>query len=295
MGFPQTIKRYTLQPLTAAWHPDGKRVSLWAWANFEVSTPENQETFWTVPLTGGSALKAEMLPEVREDIAKISITTEAEFSIGGANFTWGPSGKFIYFDQSFRGARNIWRMKIDPNTLSATAIERMTAGAGPDAGATVSPDGARLAFTAQSQYIRTQIFPFDANAGRVTGSGHALTSPGMSAFEENLSPDGKKLAFCVVRAGKWELREKSLVDGREAPIVIDDDRRVYPKWSPDAQHLVYTRMKLNPPGSQIMMWSVETRTEEPVTAVAALPPLVYDWSSDGKRLLIVQPSGRPAE
>jgi len=34
----------------------------------------------------------------------------------------------IYFEQVFRGARNLWKMSVDPNTLKATAIERLTTG-----------------------------------------------------------------------------------------------------------------------------------------------------------------------
>jgi hypothetical protein len=36
-----------------------------------------------------------------------------------------------------------------------------------------------------------------------------------------------------MRAGKWELWEKSLIDGREAPVISDDHVRDFPQWSPD--------------------------------------------------------------
>ena len=53
-------------------------------------------------------------------------------------------------------------MTIDPETLRATAIERLTTGPGPDTEIAVSPDGRRLAFTAKSEHIRIWLFPFDA-------------------------------------------------------------------------------------------------------------------------------------
>jgi Tol biopolymer transport system component len=108
-----------------------------------------------VPLNGGVAIKSEIAPAIKEELEKVAIGAGAEFSIGTSNFSWGSSGKAIYFDQAFRGARNIWKMTIDPATLRATAIERLTAGPGPDTGAVVSPDGKRLAFTAQSEHIRS--------------------------------------------------------------------------------------------------------------------------------------------
>jgi len=288
----ETIARYKLAPTSAIWHPDGKRLSVWAWETTEVATANIHKGFWTAPLSGGEGVESEIAPAVKKELAKVAVGAETEFSIGTSNFAWAPSGKSIYFDQPFRGARNIWRLTIDPETLRATAIERLTAGPGPDTGATISPDGQRLAFTAQSERIRSLLFAFDATRGKVSGSGQAVTSPGMTAFEENLSSDGKKIAFCVVRAGKWELWEKSLVDGREAPVIIDNDRRIYPKWSPDGKNLVYTRIRLQPFENQIMMWSQEKRTEEPVSPSTPLPPLVYDWSSDGKELLISQPNNK---
>src|ERR1041384_6293535 len=42
------------------------------------------------------------------------------------------SGNAIYFERTFRGARNLWKMSVDPNTLKATAIERLTTGPGYD-------------------------------------------------------------------------------------------------------------------------------------------------------------------
>ncbi len=83
------------------------------------------------------------------------------------------------------------------------------------------------------------------------------------------------------------MREKSLVDGREAPVVYDDDRRIYPHWSPDGTHLVYTRINSRSGQSQIMQWSDQDRTERPVATFAGTDvPLVFDWSSDGRSLLV---------
>ena len=69
------------------------------------------------------------------------------------------------------------------------------------------------------------------------------------------------------RAGRTELWEKSLVDGREAPIMTDDYfrgyRTVVSRW-----HASCILARKNPPTGegQIMEWSVESRIEEPLTA-----------------------------
>jgi hypothetical protein len=118
----------------------------------------------------------------------------------------------------------------------------------------------------------------------------------MLAFLESLSRDGTKLAFCAVRAGKWELWQRSLTDGREEPVIADDDQRIYPQWSSDGRRLVYTRSKASgselTATSQILMWSAETRTEEPVTGIIDLLAIVYDLSPDDKELLVSRASGQ---
>ena len=233
---------------------------------------------------------------MREELERIGTSEGVEFDVGYRDFSWAPSGDAIYFDQDFRGARNIWRMTIDPATLRGTAIERLTAGSGPDSGVALSPDGKRIAFAAQSEHIGSMLFPFDPNTGQISGSGEAVTSPGMMAFEESLSRDGTKLAFCAVRAGKWELWERSLTDRREEPVIADDDQRRNPQWSSDGRHLVYSRSKASRSAvtatSQILMWSAETRTEEPVTGTMDHGALVYDLSPDDKELLVSRNSGQ---
>jgi dipeptidyl aminopeptidase/acylaminoacyl peptidase len=297
----EVIARLDLFPTSAVWHPDGTRVSLFAWGPQgadSISSPRSRHPtyLWTVPLDGGAPVRSELAPQVREELRRIGTSEGAEYEVGYRDFSWAPSGNAIYFDQDFRGARNIWRMTIDPATLRGTAIERLTFGPGPDGGVALSPDGKRIAFAAQSEHIASMLFSFDPNTGQISGGGDAVTSPGMLAFLESLSRDGTKLAFCAVRAGKWELWQRSLTDGREEPVIADDDQRIYPQWSSDGRRLVYTRSKASgselTATSQILMWSAETRTEEPVTGIIDLLAIVYDLSPDDKELLVSRASGQ---
>jgi Tol biopolymer transport system component/DNA-binding winged helix-turn-helix (wHTH) protein len=266
---------------SAAWHPDGKRISIWGW------DPAARPNFWTVSLAGGIAVKSEIAPEMVRQLAEVSGASESVWAID-VQFSWAPSGKAIYFERSFRGAKNLWKMTVDPNTLKAAAIERLTTGTGPDTQLAVSSDGRKLAFTGGTQHIRAWLFPFDASSGRITGKGEAVTSAGMEAWRQNLSRDGRKLAFCAKRAGKWELWEKSLVDGREAPIVADDYHRNFPVWAPDGTRLSYVREKYGAVEPQFMVWSGQNRNEEPLTASSTAGKIVYDWSADGTKLLVSQ-------
>jgi Tol biopolymer transport system component len=179
-------------------------------------------------------------------------------------------------------------MTIDPGTLRATKVERLTTGPGYDTRLAVSADGRKLAYTGETRHTRAWLFPFDATRGKVTGVGQAVTPTGMEAWEGNLSRDGKKLAFSSVRSGKWELWEKLLPAGQETPILADDYKRNGPRWSPDGTRLTYMRYDKSTLGQgerHPMIWYSQTRTEASLTGLDTVNPFVFDWSTDGKWLL----------
>jgi Tol biopolymer transport system component len=108
----------------------------------------------------------------------------------------------------------------------------------------------------------------------------------VEAWTPNLSKDGRKLAFTGRRAGKVEVWEKSLVDEREAPIIADDYQRDYPQWSPDGTRRAYRRWNPSKRECQLMVWSDQNHNEEPLTALSPQVKVAFDWSPDGKRLVL---------
>ena len=286
------LAKYKLSPGSAVWHPDGKRITVW------VSDPVGTgPSFWTVPITEGVAIKTEIDPVIKKQLAEVATKGEEGPFAPGRSFTWSPSGKALYFECPYRGAINIWKLTIDPETLRASAIDRLTTGPGPDAGVAISADGRRLAFTATSEAIRNWLFTFNATSGLLSKDGRAISSHERSASMPVLSRDGKMVAFCVSRAGRQELWEKSLLDGREAPVITDEYDRGCPEWSPDGRQLTYLRYKTDTYESQLMVWSSDSRGEEPLTGWGhpGQDTAVYDWSPDGKSLLMSQPSADSRE
>jgi Tol biopolymer transport system component len=276
------LKRHNLWAETAAWHPDGKRLTVF------LDEPGPIPGFWTVPIDGSAAIKSEVTPAIARELQLVASTGAREEWPGLTFFCWAPSGKAIYFQREYRGISNIWRLTVDAQTLQGVGIERLTTGSGPDSEPAVSPDGNQLAFSVKPGYVRLWLLPFNASSGRTTANARPLSSPGTGSFVQTLSRDGKKLAFVGKRDGVFELWEKSLVDGREAPIIVGDYERAYPQWSPDGMWLAYTRVKPFTGKEQVVVWSSESHTEEPVTTLGDPYQVVCDFTPDGKGLLISQ-------
>ena len=259
--------------------------------------------FWTVPTAGGTAIKTEIDPTIEKQVevstgpkfpfaAAPSEGTAEDFQLPWVSFSWSPSGNAIYFERLFRGTINIWKMTIDPRSLQATALDRLSTGPGPDVGVAISHDGKRLAFTAKSQHRRTRLFPFDASTHRLSGEGQPITAAGRAAAYPVLSRDGNRLAFSTpLDNGRWELWQKSLVDGREGPVITDDYSRIPGRWSFDGTQLAYNRSNTNENKSQLMVWSRQSRSEQPLTSTSSDIGALNDWSPDGKWLLVSKAGG----
>jgi Tol biopolymer transport system component/DNA-binding winged helix-turn-helix (wHTH) protein len=274
------------QSMSAMWHPDGKRITVWGWTLEPTALPK----FWTGELYGTDVPIQTQIPA---DLAAMAKTLAGESMVSWADadfrFAWGEAGSALYFERSFRGAKNIWRMTIDPNSLRATGLERVTTGSENESDFALSADGTKIAFTSDTNKVQAWTFPFDAATGRITAPGESVTSEGMEAWQGSLSPDGTRIVFSTKRAGKWELWEKSLADGTELPLIADDAYlRNEPQWSPDGLRVVYVRQKRATGEQQIAVWNRSTRTEEPQSDPTRQFLVVFDWSLDGHALLVTE-------
>jgi Tol biopolymer transport system component len=233
-------------------------------------------SIWTQPYKGGPAIKSEISAEMLRQVNEVGLGAGIPEVRDDFFFTWAPSGKAIYLEQTFRGAKNIWRMEVDPTTLRTLSLRRITTGARSDTELALSTDGKKLAFTSVTRHVRAWAFPFDANGGRLKGAGKPVTPSGRFAWQLSLSRDAKKLAYRADRQGRIELWQTSLADGRELLISGDDFRvRSYPQWSPDGRRLAYSRD--NTFGEvQLINWSPLTSEEMPVTEPNKLNVFPYD-------------------
>jgi len=278
---PEFLAGFITTP-QVAWHPDGQRVSLWG------THRQLGASFWTVPVAGGTPVRSVLTKRVEQQLKEASVT----FS----DFLWAPSGRAVYFAGTAQGVRNLWRVEVDPQTLDWIAgPERLTIGPGLDTDLALSLDGKRLAFTTRTERTRIWSLPFNAETGRTKGGGQPITSAGMDAWNPKLSRDGKKLVFSAQRAGKQEVWEKSLEDGRETLLIAGDNFGRYgPCWSRDGTRLAYRRYRSANPDiadlgpqaeASIVLLPASGGEEQPLTSTTRLTEVASDWSADGAWIL----------
>jgi Tol biopolymer transport system component/DNA-binding winged helix-turn-helix (wHTH) protein len=263
------------------WHPDGRRITAWIY-DAGVRGP----VFSTVPIEGGPAIESRPPPELQKQLDEADENHGVLAWRQDFRFAWAPSGRAIYFERTFRGAKNIWQMTVDPATLQPLTVERLTLSPALDEELAISPDGGRLAFTSENPQDRAWIFPFDVSRGRITGPGQPVTSPRIEVWMIDVTRDGKTLGIQGARGGEIATWEMSVSNGQEDPIMPGDSySRGAPIWSPDGKRAAYARLDTLTGKKQIVVWSRENHDEEPIGDWGSAFVLPYDWSPDGKSVL----------
>jgi Tol biopolymer transport system component/DNA-binding winged helix-turn-helix (wHTH) protein len=259
--------------LHAAWHPDGQRISIWG------TIGKEQTQFLTVPLDAGPPTRARISARVRQDLASVS----------AGRFVWARSRRHIYFEGRADDTQNVWRVTVDPSTEEwVDGPERLTTGAGEETNVAISPDGQRLIFTAASSRTRLWAFPFDPANGRVTAEPHPIGDGSAGEVDFDARADGSKVAYRTVRAGRNELWERSVTEGRERLLLSSADWRfAKPVWSPDGARLAFSRCATR--DSTVTHAVAVLNTDGSGQRVLTLPDHVEmqgsDWSKDGQAIL----------
>jgi len=273
----------------AAWHPDGKRVTV------RGEYRGSPAGLWTVPIAGGTPVRIDGAPSVTREMAELLASSR--------DFAWAPSGTALYVEGTSRGVVDLWRLDVDPQKLVFVGgPDRLTTGPGSESDVAVSRDGKRVAFTIRDFSSRIWLFPFDARTGKSGGDGRPITEGG-NVGASDLTSDGKKLVYQAERDGKWELRVRSLDDDRETVLVPPDDHvsRVSPRWSRDGKHLAYRLVTyLNQEGTEwathIVLLGAGGGGEEALTSpTSRVNDIAYDWSNDGQWILATSRRGSERE
>lgn len=258
-----------------AWHPDGQRISVYG------NDGQHGLGFWTVPVHGGPRIRSRVAPAVARRLE------DANLRLG--SFVWSRGGDMLYFEGRSDSTENVWRIQVNPRTLDWVAgPERLTTGSSLESGLALSPDGKRLAFGSRVESTIAWSLPFDSVSGRILGAGEPVTPDGANAEILDMSPDGRKLVYRVNGHNRHELWIRSLDLRADRLRAVEADAAIIqPRWSRDGTQLAYLRRPSDPMrGAAIVLLADDDKGGERVLRASRSPQMVYDWSADGRSVLV---------
>jgi Tol biopolymer transport system component/DNA-binding winged helix-turn-helix (wHTH) protein len=266
---PDVLERF--RSLQASWHPDGRRVSIWG------TDQGGDVRFVNVPVDTGEAGTSTISAAVRRNLVGLNLR----------RFVWAPSRRYIFFEGLAGETTNIWRITVDPSTEALTdGPVRVTTGTGRETRVSVSPDATRIVFTSTSSRTRLWAFPLDRDTGRAVGEPSAITRGTTGEIDFDANADGSKLAYRAVRAGRNELWERSLGEGRERLLVSSPDwKLVKPRWSPDGTRLAFLRCEHEGGAPVLAVLNADGSGELALTAPDEIEMLASDWSRSSDAIL----------
>jgi Tol biopolymer transport system component len=202
-------------------------------------------------------------------------------------FVWARSRRHIYFEGLTAETKNIWRITADPSTERLTdGPERLTTGTGQETTVAVSPDEKRILFTSSTSRSRLWAFPLDSSAGRIVGEPEPITRGSTGEVDFDARADGSKVAYRAVRAGRNELWERSLGEGRERLLLSSPDwKLVKPRWSPDGAKLAFLRCGHEGGAPVLAVLNADGSGERALTRPHEIEMLASDWSNSGESIL----------
>ncbi|HUU01942.1 MAG TPA: protein kinase [Myxococcota bacterium] len=201
-----------------------------------------------------------------------------EFDMAG--LAWGRRGDFLLFPKTLEDKSILRRTSVSGDS-ERTVIE----GAG---AADISPDGLRLAFTAQNDHGGMDIFVSDQDGAdkKVVAAG----DESVSYLRPRWNPGGDSLAVVAHYLGYASSRDIGVVEvGNDKLRLLTNDGRknlaynTDPTWSPDGDWIVYASKR----GGIMSLWCVPAGGGEslPLTQGATRDQRGPDVSPDGATIL----------
>ncbi len=255
--------------VTAGWHPDG-RITVAGQLGMR-----GERGLWTGDIREGRFVRNEPVPEVLKNASELGLSLNQITSLA-----WDPTGRYLYFNGISNGVTNLWKVRVDPETLHLTSeLERLTTGPGIDTNLSISKDGTKLVFNTIAESLRIWSFPLDSSNGRLTGNPQPVSPGGLRAAAPDLTEDGTRLLFAGFRAdAPPRLWTRSMV-GDGDPVSLGSLYGEFPRWSRDGKKLAYQAR------GHFRVVDVDFPSEKTVEASTAADFAPGTWSRDGEWIL----------
>ena len=215
----ESVRRVTEFGFHPAWSPDGRRI---AFTTEEINDPagrQGEATLYIVDQAGGTPKKVVDGDAVQpswssngrivywsnttgqRDIYSVSADGGQRVALTNDSAidwcpVWSPDGQEVYFASDRGGARNLWRIAVDPSSGNPLGEpEAVTLGAQATAGLpSFSKDGRRLVFRSKILSINPFEIPFDPVTLKA-GEPRLLDSRINIRIPSSVSKDGSLIAY----------------------------------------------------------------------------------------------------
>jgi len=184
--------------------------------------------------------------------------------------TWFPDGKALLFSAAVDGTYHLYRLEVDDDSVS-----QVTDGPLSDYAVSVSPDGAKLAYTEQCAATSKDYCLYVSSS-----SGTDARLLASNAAEATWRPDGRAVVFFSRRAGHAHLFELSFADSKVTQLTSDAGNDFSPAFSPDGNRIAFESDRDGGGVDEIYVLDVQTGVEHRLTH-NTINDVRPTWSPDG--------------
>ena len=258
--------------LHAAWHPDGRRISVWG------TTGEGDVRFLTVPLDAGSVTAPEIAARVRQDLAGVS----------AGRFAWTPSRRYhlfrgaggryperlAHYCRSGHGEMGRWPRTADDRRRRRDERRRFAGRNESCLHGDVEPNealGLPIRFDAGA------ISPVNRIRSATAARERWISTRKPTARRSPIAPSGQAAASCG--------SDRSPKDGSDCVLSSTDWRMIKPRWSPDGAKLAFSRCTTRGSSLAIGIINTDGSGERMLTKPGQVDMQGFDWSRDGQTIL----------
>ena len=267
-GWPVTLTSTAAGKSGLSWSPDSRSIAY-----------ASQGGIWVVPASGGAPRRVTNAANGPGDPRQASDRQPQ----------WSPKGRWILFETGRRGHNNMMVVSED-----GMATDYLTAANVDEEGASWSPDGTRISYTARApEYFsgKLNVLKFDPAKGQAAADPVTLyTSPtdrggGWSIRKAQWSPDGRTLAVVLQDSGWDNVYLIPASGGAPKALTHGEYEDTNPVFSPDGKSLAIVSSRRNLEESDI--WIVPVDDLAPRQLAKFATPGVEsqpEWSPDGSRI-----------
>jgi Tol biopolymer transport system component/tRNA A-37 threonylcarbamoyl transferase component Bud32 len=263
-----------LAVLMPVWSPDGQHIMF---VGARLQGNATQTGLWVIPRNGGPA-----------EPVQLSAGLEVSQVRQAALDEW-LSGDRILGEIERAGRVHLWQARLRRNPWRLDRIEQLTFGTGSAHRPSAARDGT-LVLSSEETDLDLWSLAFDARQGKLTGDPQRLTQDAAREAFPSISTDGTKLAYSAEQADRSHIWVMDLPSGTRRMLTDSPsfDRR--PAITMDGSMIAYLSQAA---GSGQSGFVIPT-SGGPPRKIDGAKAVIWDWSSDGRSVLVASANGTTA-